>query len=69
MQAKKATTVLKEAMETCRALTEDKEALMEQLEKAIHDKEENASALADSLATVSGVTTFVIRVKCCPVGL
>ncbi|EER03071.1 conserved hypothetical protein [Perkinsus marinus ATCC 50983] len=52
-RAKKATTVLKEAMETCRALTEDKEALMEQLEKAIHDKEENASALADSLATLA----------------
>ncbi|EEQ99093.1 hypothetical protein Pmar_PMAR019741 [Perkinsus marinus ATCC 50983] len=47
------TTTLKEVREACEELCGQKEAIVKELEEALRDKEENALALADSLATLA----------------
>ncbi|KAF4743450.1 hypothetical protein FOZ62_016132, partial [Perkinsus olseni] len=52
-QVQRLTTALEEATAVCEALSEEKKLLSEQLEKALHDKEDNALALSDALATLA----------------
>ncbi|KAF4658487.1 Integrator complex subunit 3 [Perkinsus olseni] len=52
-QAQRLTTALEEASAVCEVLSEEKRSLSEQLEKALHDKEDNALALSDALATLA----------------
>ncbi|KAF4691732.1 hypothetical protein FOZ60_014882 [Perkinsus olseni] len=52
-QVQRLTTALEEATGVCEALSEEKRSLSEQLEKALHDKEDNALALSDALATLA----------------